>query len=69
MSKNNKKVDNSIHIGDCNKIKNSTIGNNSNNRTNDDSEKKWYEKPLGQIIIGVLVTVIGGALLYYLEMN
>ena len=27
--------------------------------------KHWYEKPLGIIVLGVVVTVIGGAILFY----
>ncbi len=34
-----------------------------------EDEKHWYEKPLGIVVLGILVTVIGGALLYYFGLN
>jgi len=28
-------------------------------------KKHWYEKPLGIVVLGIVVTVIGGAILFY----
>ena len=49
-----------IEIGDKNKIKNSNIGNN-NTINKDDKSKKIVD-----IIVGILVTVVGGLILYHL---
>ena len=50
-----------IEIGDKNKIKNSNIVNN--NTINEDDKSK---KVVVDIIVGILVTVIGGLILYHL---
>lgn len=50
-----------IEIGDKNRIKNSNIGNN--NTINKDNKSK---KVIVDIIVGILVTVIGGLILYHL---
>ena len=50
-----------IEIGDKNKIKNSNIGNNSTINKDDKSKKVIVD-----IIVGILVTVVGGLILYHL---
>lgn len=64
-----KKNDNSINIGNGNKIKNSTIGNYSNNSKDKDHTEKWYQKLMWQIIIPIIVTVVGGVIIFFLHMN
>lgn len=64
-----KKNDNSIHIGNGNKIKSSTIGNYSNNSKCKEDSEKWYQKLMWQIIIPIIVTVVGGAIIFFLHMN
>lgn len=32
-------------------------------------KKNWYEKPAGQILIGVIIVVVGGGVLVYLGWN
>lgn len=32
-------------------------------------EKKWYQTGLGQIVIGIVVVIGGGALLHFLDLN
>ena len=64
-----KKNDNSIHIGNGNSIKNSTIGNTIKNSKVEENTEKWYQKLIWQIIIPIIVTVIGGAIIFFLHMN
>ncbi len=36
------------------------------NEENHMSHKQWYEKPMGMIILGIVVTVVGTGIVYYL---
>jgi hypothetical protein len=52
-----------LSIGDKNKFKDNkaSFGN--------DSKKEWYEKPLGIIIIGIIIALIAGFVLYKFGWN
>lgn len=63
-----KKEDNSIHIGNGNKIKNSVIGQNIK-ISQDHVEEKWYQKLTWKLIVPILVVVAGAALCFWLGIN
>ena len=56
-----------IEIRDHNKIDNSNIGKNNSIKKED--EKNNIVKLIVEIIVGIIVTVIGGYILYKLNIN
>jgi len=56
-----------IEIRDNNKIDNSNIGKNNSIKKED--EKNNIVKLIVEIIVGIIVTVIGGYILYKLNIN
>lgn len=56
-----------IKIKDNNKISNSNIGNN--NTIKSDKKEKYIVKIIIEIAVGILVSVIGGYILYKLNIN
>ncbi|CVI67902.1 hypothetical protein BN3660_01022 [Eubacteriaceae bacterium CHKCI004] len=64
-----KKVeDNSIHIGNGNKIKNSVIGKNIK-FDQDHVQEKWYHKLVWKLIVPIVVTVVAAAICVVLNIN
>lgn len=63
-----KKEDNSIHIGNGNRIKNSVIGTNIK-VDQDSSKEKWYQKLTWKLVVPVVVAVVAAALCFLLGIN
>lgn len=64
------KEDNSIHIGNKNKIKNSIIGNNSFLNTEATVPKeRWYSKLFWKLFIPITVVVIAAAICLWLGLK
>ncbi len=66
--------DNSIHIGNHNKIKRSTIGhNNHNNKETADTtikaKEKWYSNLIWKIIVPIIISVVVAALCAWLGLK
>ncbi len=59
------KDNNTINIGDNNKIVNSNIGNN----TKSDNKEKWYSKITWKIIVPIAVAVASTAILVWLGLK
>lgn len=59
------KNNNSINIGDNNKIVNSNIGNNSKA----DNKEKWYSRITWKIIVPIVVAVASATLLVWLGLK
>lgn len=49
-----------VNIGNKNKIKNSNIG--TNNTINKEQKKNY----LTEIIVGIIITVVGGIIIYFI---
>ncbi len=64
------KEDNSIHIGDKNKIKDSVIGNNIQTGNAElKNNEKWYSKLFWKLLIPIVVVVIAAALCLWLGLR
>lgn len=61
--------DNSIHIGNDNKISDSIIGNDNAPLQKDDKRKKWYSKLFWKLIVPIAVIVIGAAICLLLNLK
>lgn len=62
--------DNSIHIGDKNKIRNSAIGQNSQIRNaKSKNNEKWYSKLFWKLFIPIAVLVIAAATCLWLGLK
>lgn len=57
---------NKVNIGDNNKIKNSNIAGGDIDINSSKDRKPILNKIIIPIIVGVVVTVVGGILLYYI---
>lgn len=60
-----KKENNSIYIGNGNKIKNSVIGNNIRVPKDQDKEQ-WYQKLTWKLIVPIIVAVVGATVCFWL---
>lgn len=56
-------MDNSVSIGNGNKIKKSAIGNRTMNEESKNKKENWFVKNLREIIVGVIIAIIGGLIL------
>lgn len=62
--------DNSIHIGNRNKIKDSTIGQYGKiKNTKSSNNGKWYSKLFWKLFIPIVVVVIATAICLWLGLN
>jgi anti-sigma-K factor RskA len=64
--------DNSVHIGNKNKIKNSSIGKKSqikNTKNENNESERWYSKLFWKIFIPVVVVVIATAICLWLGLK
>ena len=61
----NKKEDNSIHIGNRNKIKNSVIGQNIKVEQ-EHTKEKWYQQLTWKLVVPIIVAVVAAALCVWL---
>lgn len=60
-----KKKNDSIYIGNGNKIKNSVIGNNIRVSKDQDKEQ-WYQKLTWKLIVPIIVAVVGATVCFWL---
>lgn len=60
-----KKEDNSIHIGNGNKIKNSVIGQNITVEQ-DHTKEKWHQQLTWKLVVPIIVAVVAAALCVWL---
>lgn len=60
-----KKEDNSIYIGNGNKIKNSVIGQNAKVEQ-EHTKEKWYRQLTWKLVVPIIVTVVAAALCVWL---
>ena len=60
-----KKEDNSIHIGNGNKIKNSVIGQNIKVEQ-EHTKEKWYQQLTWKLVVPIIVAVAAAALCVWL---
>ena len=62
--------DNSVHIGDKNKIKDSAIGQNSNNmKMGLIPDEKWHSKIFWKLLVPVAVIVLATVICLLLGLN
>lgn len=61
--------DNSIHIGNSNKISGSTIGNDNAPLQKNDKCEKWYNKLFWKLIVPIAVVVIGATICLWLNLK
>ena len=65
-----KKQDNSIHIGNSNRIRGSIISTDSCVTVHDTDKKvKWYSRLLWELLIPIVVIVAGAAICLWLGLD
>jgi hypothetical protein len=57
-------IGNAYFINNEGFIEDATLERNTHITAYQTAEKRWFEKPIGLVSIGVFVTVVGGGILY-----